>query len=80
MVYIVHPESFRSNAQNAAETAHASIAVVSLRAFICVRLRVLFAIECVFACVRACNRSYVRAIVRTCMRSCVRDLHLKHIK
>ena len=61
---IVHPESFRSNAQNANTFAcrnrHASIATMSLRAFICVRvrLRVLFAIDRVRA--RACVRVHVR--------------------
>ena len=49
------------------EIAHASIAAVSLHAFICVcicmRLRVLFAIERVH--VRAIACAYVRAIART---------------
>ena len=51
-VYIVHPESFRSNAQNAIAFARRNCPCVNrsdrLRAFICVRLRFrAFAIECV---------------------------------
>ena len=74
---IVHPESFRSNAQNAIAFARRNRPRVNrsdrLRAFICVCLRVLFAIVCVR--VRACNRTYVRAIARTCVRS-----HLRYVR
>ena len=51
---IVHPESFRSNAQNANAFARRNrprverndeFACVYLRSFACVRLRVLFAID-----------------------------------
>ena len=64
-----------------AEIAHASIAaIVCVRLFacvcICVRLRVLFAIECVR--VRACNRTYMRAIALTCMWShLIKDHQIK---
>ena len=59
-VYIVHPESFRSNAQNAIAFARRNRPRVNrsdrLRAFICVRLRL-----------RSSACAYVRAIARTCM-------------
>ena len=39
LVYIVNPESFKTQTHLHAEIAHASIATMSLRAFICVRVR-----------------------------------------
>ena len=67
-VYIVHPESFRSNAQNANAFARRNrprvdcndeIACVylRLRACVCVRLRVLFAVDRVRVRTRA--RTYI---------------------
>ena len=66
-VYIIHPESFRSNAQNTNAFARRNrprvernneFARIYLRSFACVRLRVLFAIDRVR--VRACvRRTYV---------------------
>ena len=81
LTHIVHPESFRSNAQNAIAFARKNRPRVNrsdrLRAFICVRLH---AIECVR--VRACNRAcaYVRAIARTCVRSHLRACEVHLIK
>ena len=71
-VYIVHPESFRSNAQNAIAFArrNQSIAAVSLCAFICI---------CVHLHAFASTvRDRVHA--HTCVQSHVRELHLKRIK
>ena len=67
--YIVHPESFSSNAQIAIAFARRNrprvdrndeFACVYLRsrACVCVRLRVLFVIDRV--CVRACVHAYIR--------------------
>ena len=62
-IYIVHPENFRSNAQNAISFARRNRPRVNCSGeFVCVylRLRVLFAIERVR--VRACNRTYMNSI------------------
>ena len=70
---IVHPESFRSNVQNAIAFAHKN------------RPRVNHSGE--FACVYLHLRTFAfastvrdQARVRTCVQLCVRELHLKCIK
>ena len=72
-LYIVHPESFKSNAQNANAFARRNrprverndefaCVYLRLRACVCIRLRVLFAIDRVrvHACVRAHVHIYIR--------------------
>ena len=72
----VHPESFRSNAQNANAFACRNLPRVDrndefacvylcLRACVCVRLQVLFAIDRVHACVRAHICIYVGKVIYT---------------
>ena len=72
---IVHPEFFRSNAQNANTFARRNwprverndeFACVYLRSFACVRLRVLFAIDRVR--IRTCVRVRICACVRVHVR------------
>ena len=82
--YIVHPESFRSNAQNAIAFACRNRPHVNrsdrLHAFICVRLRLhAFAYVCEY-CLRSSACAYVRAIARTCVRSHLRACEVHLIK